>query len=227
MLISIFRSGLPAKLIIPIAVMSALTVLISLTVHECCHGLCAYALGDPTAKQRGRLSLNPMRHLNPIGTICMLLLGFGWANPVPINPNYFKNRKVGMALTAFAGPLSNLLLSFLSLIFYTLLLLHAPTPHSEFTNNLLSVVSLFLYYMHIMNINLAVFNLIPIPPLDGSRILNIFIPEDKYFKIMRYEKYIALALVFLIYFGALTGPLSFITNKISLGMQYLVGLFIK
>ncbi|MBQ8697366.1 MAG: site-2 protease family protein, partial [Clostridia bacterium] len=95
--------------------------MISLTVHECAHGYVAYRLGDPTAKSRNRLSLNPKEHLDPVGTLMMLLFGWGWAKPVPVNPAYFKNRKLGMALTAFAGPVSNLLMSFFGLFIFRLI----------------------------------------------------------------------------------------------------------
>ncbi len=222
MIISILRNY-PLRIAIPVALTSILTVLLSLSVHECSHGLMAYALGDPTAKNNGRLSLNPMKHLHPIGTLAMLFMGFGWANPVPVNAYYFKNRKAGMALTAFAGPVSNLILSFISLIlYYVLFLFGGAFSGSDFTINLFEVLTLFLSFMHLMNINLAIFNLIPVPPLDGSRILFIFLPAEKYFKFMKYEQYIAIALIVLLYLGVLDGPLSFITDGISGGMNFLV-----
>ncbi len=227
MIISIFRNY-PLQLAIPVAITSILTVIFSLSVHECSHGLMAYALGDPTAKNQGRLSLNPMKHLHPVGTVMMLLMGFGWANPVPVNAYYFKNRKTGMALTAFAGPVSNLILSFLALIVYSVgYIFSGSVPSGGFVGNLFEVLMLFFYFMHIMNINLAIFNLIPVPPLDGSRILFIFLPSDKYFKVMKYEQYIAIALIVLLYLGVLDGPLSFITQGISNGMVSLVALILK
>ena len=231
MLIDLFQDVIASKMTINQAVTIGLilvvTVFFSLAVHECCHGLAAYALGDPTAKNRGRLTINPIKHLNPLGAICMLLVGFGWANPVPVNPNYFKNRKAGMAITALAGPLSNFVLALLATLFYVLIERFAPVTASGFTKNLINVIYNFFIYMQLLNINLAIFNLIPVPPLDGSRILNIFLPEHLYFKVMRYEQYIAIALVVLIWLGVLTGPLSIVRNSISVGLESFARVFIR
>jgi Zn-dependent protease len=229
MLFNIFRSGGDFKIKITTAIFSIIIVVFSLTIHEVSHGLMALALGDTTAKDRGRLTLNPLKHLNPIGTIMMLLFGFGYAEPVPINPARFKHRKGGMALTALAGPLSNLILSFIACIVLVIeskenVQLIGGTIYYESTASLL--IYYFFYYMHIMNLYLAIFNLIPIPPLDGSRILFIFLPADKYFKVMRYEQYLMIGLIALLYFGVLDGPLSFITTSISNGMSNLIGLVI-
>ena len=228
MLLNIFRSGGDLKTKITTAIFSIVIVVFSLTIHELSHGLAALALGDPTAKQRGRLTLNPLKHLNPIGTVMMLLFGFGYAEPVPINPNYFKHRKLGMALTALAGPFSNLILSFLAAIGIALISgIEVTSSTIYYTSTASLLLYTFFYYMHMMNLYLAVFNLIPVPPLDGSRILFIFLPADKYFAVMKYERYIMMGLIALLYIGVLDGPLSFITRSISNGMMDLVHLFIK
>ena len=175
----------------------ALASLIALTVHEFSHGYIAYRLGDPTARAMGRLSLNPIKHLDPVGAICMIVFRFGWARPVPIDPRYFKRPKRDFALCALAGPLSNLILAVLSGFLYSLLL--SVFGGIQFTNaflfelcqNLLN----FLFIFHYVNLGLTVFNLIPVPPLDGSRILNVILPDRIYFRIMRYERKIYLGLI--------------------------------
>ncbi|MBQ9120947.1 MAG: site-2 protease family protein [Clostridia bacterium] len=166
-------------------------VLIALTFHEFAHGYAAYKMGDPTAKAMGRLSLNPLSHLNPIGFFSMLFFGFGWANPVPIYAQNFKNPKRGMAISAFAGPFANLLLAFASTLVTEILLL-IPLYEQNFAYRLVSAAYLFFELMTLLNISLAIFNLIPVPPLDGSRILPLFLPQKAYFGIMRYEKYIGI-----------------------------------
>ena len=165
-------------------------VLFSLTVHEVAHGFAAYKLGDPTAKSLGRLSLNPLKHLDPAGAICMLLFRFGWAKPVPINTRYFKKPRSGMALTALAGPVSNLLMSLVAFIIsrYIYVLGGAALLSDSVTP--LQLLCIFFDTFFLMNLCLAVFNLIPVPPLDGSRILLVFLPDKLYFGIMRYEQYI-------------------------------------
>jgi len=231
MLFNIFRnSGYDLRMKITLTIFSLVIVLFSLTIHELSHGLMAYALGDPTAKSRGRLTLNPLKHLNPIGTIAMLLFGIGWAEPVPINPSYFKHRKTGMAVTALAGPLSNVILSFIALIFSTLcmngLMNTAFESQSAVYSSPLYLLYLFFTMMHTMNLYLAIFNLIPVPPLDGSRILFIFLPSEYYFKVMKYERYLALILVALFYMNILDRPLAAAVNAISSGMQNLINLVI-
>ena len=155
------------------------SVFLCLTVHETCHGLAAYALGDPTAKRQHRLSLNPLRHIDWFGLAAMLLVGFGWAKPVPVNPNYFKNPKRGMALTALAGPLSNMLLALAALLSVRLLWVSAIGDG----------VLRFLLQTALLSIGLGLFNLIPIPPLDGSKVLFALLPENAYRFVLRYERY--------------------------------------
>ena len=199
-------------------------VVIALVVHECAHGFIAYKLGDPTAKRMGRLTLNPLRHIDPIGAICMLLFRFGWARPVPINPMYFRNPKVGMALSSLAGPASNILLSFIGTFFYVLseklrFLILIKTEVMAL-NIPLQYICQFFAIFAILNMSLAIFNLIPLPPLDGSRIISIFLPQRAYFGMMKYERHIGIGFMVLLlvdsYFigGYITGALSFIVNFI-------------
>jgi Zn-dependent protease len=184
-------------------IFAALAALIALTAHEYCHGYAAYRLGDPTAKSLGRLTLNPIRHLDPIGALCMILFHFGWAKPVPINPRYFKNPKKGFAIVAMAGPAINLILSFLSAGAY--LLLWALVKDVAFTSELWFNVAknglLFLFIFHSLNLGFALFNLIPIPPLDGSRLLSVILPPKQYFGLMRYERYIYFGLLGWLFIG--------------------------
>ena len=199
-------------------VFSLVIVVFSLTIHEVCHGATALALGDPTAKEKGRLTLNPLKHLNPFGTIAMLLFGFGWAEPVPINPVRFKrkiNMRAGVAITSVAGPLSNFIISIIAAL-GMVLCLKFHTPGSEDT--FLTILYNFFYMLHWMNITLAIFNFIPVPPLDGSKILFSFLPDRIYWKIMKYEQFLAIGLVILLYVGVLDGPLSFIVNGVSNGI---------
>ena len=184
------------------AAVQLLAVLFCLTVHETCHGLAALALGDPTAKRQHRLSLNPLRHIDWFGLLMMLVAGFGWARPVPVNPNYFKKPRQGMALTALAGPASNLLLALLLLIPARLIYTYAH--YSVFNQTALD----FLTSTAALSIGLGLFNLIPIPPLDGSKVLDVLLPERWYHLVLRYERYLMLAVVLLAWSGAFGGPLT-------------------
>ena len=170
-------------------------VLLSLTLHECAHGWVAYRLGDPTARDLGRLTLNPIRHLDPIGAISLLLFGIGWAKPVPINPRNFKKPRAGMALTAVAGPITNFLIAFVSTFIFLLITLAAEKVPD--TSTFTSLLYLFLYYLfrffyllQIMNLALALFNLLPLPPLDGSRILTMILPRRAAYWVVRHERQI-------------------------------------
>ena len=175
----------------------AFCVLFSLSVHELSHGLAAYMMGDRTAKNTGRLSLNPMHHLDPIGAICLFLFGFGWAKPVPVNPWNFRRKKAGMVLTSLAGPFSNFLVAFLAQI--GTVVLGKMTFHTESIGfNIASVSYMICVYLGMINLGLGLFNLIPIPPLDGSKVLNALLPERMYFKIMQYEQFGFIVLIILI-----------------------------
>lgn len=181
-------------------------VLLCLSVHETCHGLAALALGDPTAKARHRLSLNPLRHIDWLGLAMMFVAGFGWAKPVPVNPNYFKKPKQGMAVTALAGPASNFLLALLAMLISRLIYLYAPYNAVWQT-----VFDFCLYTVAPLSIGLGLFNLLPLPPLDGSKVLAMFLPDRAYAVWMRYERYGMLVLLVLSF--ADIGS-SFISNAI-------------
>ena len=171
-----------------------LAVFLCLTVHETCHGLAAYALGDPTAKGQHRLSFNPLRHIDWLGFVSMLIVGFGWAKPVPVDMRYFKKPKQGMALTALAGPASNFLMAVIFLFLVRWMYWSAPaTAFALWLYN-------FLLNVVILNIGLGLFNLLPIPPLDGSKVLFALLPDRLYWKLMRYERYGMLVLLLLVAF---------------------------
>ena len=200
-------------------------ILLALSLHETAHGYVANKLGDPTAKNLGRLTLNPAKHLDPICFLCMLLCGFGWANPVPINSRYFRKPRRDMALSAAAGPVSNLLLA---LVFALLLRVTFPLVwYRAYANEITSLVAfyflVFLYYGVTLNVTLAVFNLLPVPPLDGSRILYVFLPPRYYFGVMKYERYISLGIMLLLLFGVLTPVISFVTSNLTNLLFFLVG----
>ena len=203
-------------------------ILVSLTFHEFSHAYVSYRLGDPTAKMQGRLTLNPLKHLDFLGTLMMLVARIGWAKPVPINPMYYKDRKKGTILVSIAGPISNLILSILfSFVLSIIIAITKGTTDSELIRIIYEISFMFFY----ININLAIFNLIPIPPLDGSKILSGVLPPDKYFSIMRYERQIGLIflVIVLVAPGILSSVIGFIATPITISIRYvtemIVGIF--
>lgn len=203
-------------------------LLISLTIHEYSHGYVAYKLGDPTAKDAGRLSLNPLKHLDPVGTLMMIIARIGWAKPVPINPSYFKDPKKGTILVSIGGPLSNLLMAFIGVILFEITYVISYA-------NIVAGETFVIYYMNFLvmffsvNINLAVFNLLPVPPLDGSKILSGILPTEVYFRYMQKERIIGIIfiMIVMVFPTALSRVLSFLTQPIANSMIWFGELIVK
>ena len=209
-----FFMGLMDKRTLLVWLLRALVMLVAIPVHEAAHALVSAKLGDTTAKDRGRLTLNPMAHFDLLGALCMIFTGIGWAKPVPTYASRFKNPKAGMALTAAAGPAANLLVAFVAVLLYKIL--YYTLPASAAINFLL----LFLEYMASINTMLAVFNLLPVPPFDGSRIVTVFLPRHTYFKLMQYERYIFIAVFLLLFLGFLDGPLYRLNSLVWDGLMW-------
>lgn len=213
MLTSLLNGGNVTDIIVSL-LLSVPIIFLALSVHETAHGYVAYKLGDPTAHSLGRLTLNPIKHIDILGFICMLVAGFGWAKPVPINSRYFKKPKRDMALTALAGPLSNLLLAvvFAFILKGVALLWNFLPPSTEITFNIYTWSFELITIGIRMNVVFAVFNMLPVPPFDGSRIFLTFLPSNTYFKIMRYEQYIQIAIMLALVLGFLDKPLAIVSN---------------
>ena len=209
-MLSSIISGDMTPLDVVIYILSTLTVIfLTLPVHEFAHGWAAVKLGDNTPRWQGRLTINPFAHIDYIGALCILLFGFGWAKPVQVNQNNFRNPKRDMALTALAGPVSNIIVALITMLLFNACL------------NLLGVIGVwmqyvawFFFYVASINVSLAVFNLIPIPPLDGSRLLSALLPYKYYYALMRYERYIFFGLLALLWIGVLDVPLNYLSNAL-------------
>lgn len=197
------------------ALQRVLGVLVCLTVHETCHGLAALALGDPTARRMHRLSFNPLHHIDWLGLASMFLCGFGWAKPVPVDMRYFKRPKAGMAVTALAGPASNFLLAMLLLFFASLTARLAAGEGAALLYG-------FLVNTALLSVGLGLFNLVPIPPLDGSKVLFALLPERAYYTLMRYERYGMAVLLLLVWLDVGGGYLSEAIYRV---FMWMAGLF--
>lgn len=212
MIFDILRNGFSIETIMNLMA-RVFVVFCTLPIHEYAHALVATKLGDDTPRLKGRLTLAPLAHIDLIGALMIFLVGFGYAKPVPVNPRRF-NRKVnmrtGMALTALAGPVANIIMAFIFM-----LLSNGAAVAVSMTGSLLGqIVMYFFYFAAQVNVSLAVFNLLPIPPLDGSRIVSVLIPSKYYYKIIRYERYIMIGIFVLIFIGVLDIPLAFLTSKL-------------
>ncbi len=193
-----------------------LVMMTALPFRECVKAWVASLLGDRTAKNQGRITLNPAKQLDLFGSIAMLLVGFGWGKPVLVNPRNFKNPKAGMAIFSLAGSVSNLLLA------YVLLIIYRTLEFFSANNSFNAPITIeILGTMVLLNIGLAVFNLLPIPPLDGSRIAMLFLSPKKYFQIMQYERYIFIGLIAVLWLGILDKPLSFLVISMSKVLWFL------
>ena len=224
MLDAITSSSSPAE--IAIVIFNFLVImLVAMPFHECSHGWVAALLGDSTAENSGRLTLNPLAHIDPMGAIAMLLFGIGWAKPVPVNPSRCTKvkPKTAMALIALAGPLSNILLAFVVKIIYKIVL------YSNAEILLTGKESMYLYLIIALsrivqlNIYLALFNMLPIPPFDGSRLFLAFLPTKLYFKVMRYERIIMIVIMVMLLLGIFGIPLAFLTYYVDIGLNYATG----
>ncbi|MBM6831368.1 site-2 protease family protein [Faecalicoccus acidiformans] len=188
-----------------------IAVILAMSIHEMAHGLVSYWLGDPTAKLQGRISLNPFAHVDWLGVLCLLLFHFGWAKPVPVDPSYYKDRKTGIIWTSFAGPVANFLLAFVCI--FCLILILKLNPLFLYSN-LGSLLESILSMTATLNIGFGLFNLIPVPPLDGSKVLFAFLPDEQYYRFIQGSPFFMLVLVVLIYLGILSQPLSMMQNGI-------------
>lgn len=220
MILDLMRDGLSIELVVNLLA-RVFIIFCVLPFHEFAHALVAQKFGDNTARLKGRLTVNPLAHVDPFGALMIIVAGFGYAKPVPVNMNNFKRgkRKQQMALVALAGPVSNLIMAFISLFIFA-----AIYYKGNMNNSMLLYISLFFRYACSINISLAVFNLLPIPPLDGSRILSAVVPDKYYYKLMQYERYIIYAVFFLIFTNVLDMPISILTNLIYNSMSKVISM---
>ena len=200
--------------------------LIALTGHEFAHGWVSTKLGDPTPKMQGRLTFNPLAHLDLVGTILMILTGFGWAKPVIVNPRYYKDTKKGMALTAAAGPLANLIMAFIALLIYAILF----AVNRKFglgIDGAVEAVGFIARIFAVRNLCFMVFNIIPIPPLDGAKVLGMLLPDGAYYKMLQYERYSMILIMVLSLTGVFSSIIGTGVNIVMNGILNLLNLAVN
>ncbi len=210
--------------LITILIYSVPATILTMTLHEFAHSYVSYRLGDNTPKTTGRLTLNPLKHIDPLGALCLAIFHFGWAKPVQVNPQAYKNPKKGMALTALAGPLMNFLITFFAMFGMGIIAKMGNYSNSGIISNYLYIL---FYYIAILSTGLGIFNLIPFPPLDGSKVFGAILPEKIYFGYMKYERYGMLILFILLYSNLLDMPLNWLNETITNGMFSIVKIILR
>lgn len=189
-----------------------IAVVLSISIHEMAHALVSYWMGDPTAKIEGRLSLNPFKHIDWLGVFCLMIFGFGWAKPVPIDSRYYKDQKTGIIWTSFAGPLANFILAFLSMMIYFILIRFFPFFMLQ--SEIGSFLSTCFMSTSLISIGFGIFNLLPIPPLDGSKVLFSFLPDEQYFRLIQGSQIFYFVFIALLLSGILNYPLGMLQTSI-------------
>lgn len=222
MLFSLFSGQLDFYTAVSEVLAILVIIFLVLPFHEWAHAITASKLGDTSIKYRGRLTLNPMAHIDPFGALALLLFGFGWAKPVPVDASRFKKPKLGMGIVALMGPVANIVAAIVGDLIFHAVNAFAPTFFSG--QGFGYYVYLFLSFYVLINIRLAVFNLLPIPPLDGSKILFIFLPDRAVAWFYRYQQIISIVLIGLLWFGMLTVPLNFLSNYLLKFVDWLTAL---
>lgn len=224
MLLNLLRGGNSQQIVM--GLLSALFVVFcTMPIHEFAHAYVATKLGDDTPRLRGRLTLNPLAHIDILGAVMILLVGFGYAKPVPVSMRRFKKPKRDMALTALAGPVSNLIMAAVFMFFENLF--EALYFKSGGVSVFFDLLSVFFYFAAYINVGLMVFNLLPVPPLDGYRVASALIPYKYYFKIMQYERYIMYGVMVLLFLGVLSKPLSLLSSLVLNGLGRVTGMLVS
>lgn len=222
MLFSLLRGNLDFTAALTQVLAILVIVFLVLPFHEWAHAFTALKLGDTSVKYRGRLTLNPMAHIDPFGALALLLFGFGWAKPVPIDPRNFKNPKLGMGIVALMGPVANIVAAIVGGLIFHAIAAFAP---AFFTGEGFGYyLNLFLVFYIQINVSLAVFNLLPIPPLDGSKILFVFLPDRAVAWFYRYQNIISIVLIALLWMGVLSVPLNFLSKYVLTFVNWITSL---